>query len=131
MEPAPRLFEDPSFHEQPAATKNRRKQYAPLDAQTLTEIWEFYVTTFSTGRGIKPRLTDDRTRLITKAVNEYGASTVKQAIRGCSLSDWHMGKNPSGKKYTSIELILRDAANIERFAGYAEGADTKGGSLDD
>lgn len=30
-----------------------------------------------------------------------------------------MGDNPSGKRYDSVELILRDAEHIERFAGYA------------
>lgn len=83
------------------------------------------------GRGRKPRLTDERAKLITVAVNQYGASTVKQAVRGCSLSPWHMGQNPSGASYNSIELILRDAEHIERFASLSSEEDTKGGFLDD
>lgn len=130
MEPAPRLFDDPSFHEQQPSRSSARKKYVPLPSETLTQIWEFYLATFSTGRGVKPRLTDDRTKLITKAVHEYGVPVVEQAIRGCSLSPWHMGHNPTGKKYTSIELILRDSEHIERFAGYADNLDTRGGFLD-
>lgn len=76
-------------------------------------------------------LTEERAKLITVAVNQYGAPMVKQALRGCSLSPWHMGQNPSGTLYNSIELILRDAEHIERFASLAASDDNKGGFLDD
>ena len=88
-----------------------------------------YTTTFSGGR--KPSLSPERQQLITMAVNEYGADDTKRAITGCSLSDWHMGRNPSGKKYTSIELILRDSEHIERFLQLTVAEDNKGGFLDD
>jgi hypothetical protein len=40
---------------------------------------------------------------------------LKQAIEGCSNTPFNMGNNPQNKKYNDIELILRDAAHIERF----------------
>lgn len=103
----------------------------PIEPEILNQIWEHYLKLLASGRGVKPRLTEERTVLISRAVHDYGAAIIKQAIRGCSLSPWHMGHNPNGKKYTSIELILRDSEHIERFASYAEDVDTKGGFLDD
>lgn len=93
-------------------------------------MWDHYVTTFWNGRGLRPRLSPERERLIARAVHWYDEDTVVKAIRGCSLSDWHMGRNPSGKKYTSIELILRDSAHIERFYEMTVAEDSKGGFLD-
>lgn len=82
----------------------------------IQDVFDFWVTTSWTGRGIKPVLTDKRKRLIQRAVKDYGSENCKLAITGNSLSDWHQGKNPNNKKYNSIELILRDAEHIENFA---------------
>jgi hypothetical protein len=127
MENTLRLFETPDQNQR----QKRRQQTQPISPVTLQNIWNHYLSTFSTGRGVKPRLTDDRAKLITIAVSNYGAETVTKAITGCSLSAWHMGQNPSGKKYTSLELILRDSEHIERFAGYTETSESRGGFLDD
>jgi len=109
--------------------RSRRQQYGqPIPPTVMEDVWAHYLSTFSTGR--KPSLSAERQQLITMAVNEYGAADVKQAITGCSLSDWHMGRNPGGKKYTSIELILRDSEHIERFLQLTVAEDNKGGFLD-
>jgi len=100
-----------------------------VPASVVDAIWQHYLATFST-RGPKPRLSDTRVRLIRKAVAGYGADQVKAAITGCSLSDWHMGGNPAGKKYTSIELILRDSEHIERFQELTVAEENAGGFLD-
>ena len=110
----------------------KRKQYlTPINPATLSQIWQQYVDTYWSGKGRKPRLTDERAKLITVAVNQYGADVVVAAVRGCSLSPWHMGHNPTGTLYNSIELILRDAEHIERFSLLAVAEDNKGGFLDD
>lgn len=110
----------------------KRKQYlTPINPAVLSQIWDLYVETYWPGKGRKPRLTDERSKLITVAVNQYGAPTVKAAVRGCSLSPWHMGHNPSGTLYNSIELILRDPEHIERFASLSSADENKGGFLDD
>lgn len=36
-----------------------------------------------------------------------------------------MGRNPGGKKYTDVSLILRDPEHIERFLGLWEEAVAK------
>lgn len=52
-----------------------------------------------------------------------------RAIDGCRASSWHMGDNPDGKRHDDVELICRDAAHVERFAG--ETAPAVGGTQTD
>jgi hypothetical protein len=111
--------------------KKRREFLSPINPATLSQIWELYCETFWSGKGRKPRLTDERAKLITVAVNQYGADMVKNAVRGCALSPWHMGQNPTGTLYTSIELILRGSQQIERFAQLTVAYESGGGFLDD
>jgi len=94
-----------------------------MSKELVEAVFDHWVTTTKTGRGPKPVLTDKRRRLIKKALADYGYDTVCAAITGVTLSDWHMGHNPRGKKYTSIELILRDAEHIEQFAENVYDAD--------
>jgi hypothetical protein len=42
-----------------------------------------------------------------------------------------MGQNPQGKKYNDIELIFRNAQNIERFAGMGSDKRSGGGFLEE
>jgi hypothetical protein len=111
--------------------KKRKKFLEPVSPAIILQVWELYCDIFWTGKGRKPRLTEERTKLITVAVNQYGADVVKQAVRGCSLSPWHMGQNPSGTLYTSIELILRGSEQIERFSNMTVAYDSGGGFLDE
>lgn len=112
--------------------KKRAKFLAPISPVVLQKVWDFYLKTHFEGkRGLKPRLTEDRVRLITMAVNEFGSEAVLDAIRGCSLSDWHMGRNPRSRVYNTIELILRDSEHVEMFARLTVAEDSRGGFLDD
>lgn len=65
-------------------------------------------------------LDDRRQTKIESAIARYGEEKVLAAIDGCAASSWHMGANDKGpngrgKRYDSIELILRDAEHIEQF----------------
>lgn len=132
MSDQPRLFD---FEEEaPLSRRDKKRQnyLTPISPAIVLQVWETYLDTFSQGKkGAKPRLTDERTKLITVAVNMHGADVVKSAIRGCSLSAWHMGQNPTGTLYTSIELILRDSQHIEKFANLTVAYENGGGFLDD
>ena len=66
---------------------------------------------------------------IKKAIEMYDVETCKQAIQGVAFSPWHMGYNPSGKKYDDIELILRDEKHIEQFLSYYDNAQTTEGEF--
>lgn len=86
-------------------------------AGTVAEIFHLWVSLYRNPRRA-PVLDAKRERLIRNAVTSHGADTVEAAIRGVGCSDWHMGRNPQRKRYTDIELVLRDAKHIEMFAGY-------------
>jgi hypothetical protein len=89
--------------------------------EQVEEVFNFWITTVrNSGRGLQPVLTDKRKKVVTQAIDWYGVDGCKKAIIGCSKSDFHMGKNKQNKKYDSIELILRDAEHIERFADIAD-----------
>jgi hypothetical protein len=49
------------------------------------------------------------------AIKHYGIQKCKDAIDGCLISEWHMGKNPDNKVYNDISLIFRDAGHVEMF----------------
>lgn len=97
--------------------KKRANYLTPVNPAIILQVWDHYVATFWSGKGRRPTLTDERSKLITVAINQFGIDMVKKAITGCSLSPWHMGQNPTGTLYTSIELILRGAPQVERFYG--------------
>lgn len=64
----------------------------------------------------EPRLNAIRAGLdIAKQLGDCPVEICKDAIYGCSKSAWHMGENDRHQKYNYLELIFKDAANIERF----------------
>ena len=88
---------------------------------SVFDVFNHWVRVHKDGRrGPKAILTPKRRKLIQNAIDTYGVDTCKTAIDGCKLSPWHQGHNPSGKRYDSIELILRDAQHIESFCEWTE-----------
>lgn len=86
----------------------------------VRQVFDYWVATMrNSGRGVKPRLDNKRKNCIAKAIAAYDVDTCMDAIRGCKLSDFHMGSNPRGKVYDDITLILRNADKIEKFANLA------------
>ena len=99
---------------------------APKDP--VLDVFNHWARVHKDGRrGPKPVLTPKRRALIQRAVDTYGVETCLQAVDGCKHSAWHQGENPSGKRYDSIELILRDAKHVEMFceaeADWRDGGD--------
>ncbi len=65
----------------------------------------------------KCKLNGKRRRVIEARLREdYLPEQLIDAIRGVKLSRWHMGENPDGRKYTGLETVLRDGAQVEKFA---------------
>jgi len=126
------LFDWPELHKpKKKRAQSRREKASGVAQQDILEVFESWVHHCKTNRGPKPALTEDRIVLIGAAIHDYGLSVCLDAVLGCSLSDWHMGQNPQGKKYNDIELILRNSQNIERFATLGGDRRTKGGFLDE
>ena len=76
-----------------------------------------------------PALDERRYLKVASAVSDYGVDECLRAIRGCSASDFHMGRNKQNKRYDDLELIFRDQDHVERFLEYGASAD--GGDLSD
>ena len=119
----------------PKTTVPRGQQ--PADLSQLTED-EKRLVTYWREQCDHPRtrvanLDIERLRacLADKALaGEFEVTTLRiagLAIRGCSLSDFHMGREP-GKtaKHNDLSLIFRDPKHIRRFAGIALAAKGNG-----
>lgn len=84
------------------------------DAESIFKYWQSELN--------HPRAAfdDKRKALIKKHLKHYSVDDLKKAIYGCSVTPHNMGDNDRGERYDSIELILRDAAHIDRFMKNAD-----------
>jgi hypothetical protein len=89
------------------------KAAALVGASEIQEMFDFWKKVMNKTKTVL--LDAKRSRRIGWAIKSYGTDISKQAILGCSYSDWHMGKNPNGKNYNDISLIFRDAEHVEMF----------------
>ena len=94
-----------------------------VNPSEIESVFDHWVAVHRDGRrGPTPVLSAKRQSKIARAITDHGVEVCIQAVSGCAMSEWHMGDNPRRKRYDDIELILRDAAHIERFATiYIEG----------
>jgi hypothetical protein len=81
----------------------------------VEEVFKYWVDIHKKSRA---QLDHERRRNIGSAIHLYGVQTCKDAILGCTYSEWHMGRNRSNKKYNDIELILRDVQKVEKFLSF-------------
>jgi hypothetical protein len=125
------LFDWPDAPNPKKSSKSRPQKAALVAEELIEQVFQHWVLTCRSGRGPKPAMSDQRIVVIGAAIHDYGVKTCLDAITGCSFSDWHMGQNPQGKKYNDVELIFRNAQNIERFAGMAMDRQSGGGFLDE
>lgn len=62
------------------------------------------------------RLDEKRDRIIQRALEAgYTVEQLCQAITGCTRTPYNMGHNAYGERYDSVQLILRDGDQIDRF----------------
>lgn len=79
------------------------------------KVFEYWKKTFNHPRAV---FDSARETKIKNALKHYSVDDLMLAIDGCSKSPHHMGKNKTGTIHDSIDLIFRNAGNIERFIGY-------------
>ena len=106
-----------------ARTTKETKQSRPAKAATVAPDLIVYVFEYwrdTMGKQKRAIFSEERRLLIGAAIHDYGTETVMEAIRGCSLSAFHMGANKQRKRYDSLDLILRNSDNIERFVQIAD-----------
>ena len=56
-----------------------------------------------------------KTAIKNRLKDGYSVEDIRLAIINCSLTPHNMGQNDRGQKFNDIELICRNAANLERF----------------
>jgi hypothetical protein len=77
------------------------------------------------------KLDDKRSRAIKARLKDgYSVGELCKAIEGCKYSEYHQGKNDSGTVYDDIELICRNATNVDKFIVLAGKGPPNGASQD-
>lgn len=71
----------------------------------------------------RARMDQKRLRAIRDRIKDgYSVEDLMDAINGCFLSPFHQGENDRNTRYDDIELICRNASNVDKFiAIYEEG----------
>lgn len=101
--------------------ENRGNNLVELKPDYVREVFEYWQSVMSHP---KAALDEKRKALIKRQLKSYDSIDLKKAIYGCSVTPYNMGENDRGEKYDSIELILRDAAHIDRFMKNADNPPT-------
>jgi hypothetical protein len=96
-------------------TVERNSAAAKISDEEILEVFEFWKLTFN-----KKRASLDHVRkvLLGSAIFHYGVDGAKDAIKGCTFSDFHMGRNKNNKAYTGIDNIFKDNERIEKMMSY-------------
>lgn len=94
---------------------------ARVPRSEVLEIFELWRQTLHQSSAHAVKLTEKRYARIAAAISFYGMQTCILAIKGCSMSAWHMGENPQGVRYTDVALIFRSHDHVDRFVSLALG----------
>jgi hypothetical protein len=86
---------------------------ARLKTSTEQQVFDAWIE--ATGRTGATVFSDKRRRLIRNALKLYSTADVLDAVQGWRKSSHHCGENDTGTVYNDLELLLRDAAHIEKF----------------
>lgn len=97
-------------------TPHQEATRAPQIDVLVRAVWSYWLDHHARLAPSSYSLTLKRKKKIREALKNHPLEVVKAAIRGVKLSDWHMGRNDRGRRYTNIETILRDSETIERHA---------------
>ena len=115
----------PRGHSGPPSSFRTPPIEPPQKNPAVVEVFEAWKS--STGRTAATVLDKKRTALISAALKLYPLEDVLDAVRGWENSPHHRGENANGMTYNDLDLLLRGAANIERFRDLARGPRLGGG----
>ena len=97
-----------------SSEKEFERAYIPV----FRRVFEYWKEVMERPRS---RPTEQKRAKVFERLNEgYTEQDIKDAIDGCSYSDFHMGDNDQGKRYNCITLICRSGEYLEKFLGYKE-----------
>lgn len=93
----------------------------PASAAAPAEVVQVFAHWQQVMSSPRSLLDDKRRKLIRNALKTgYTPEQLQRAIDGCAKSDWHMGNNDRRAKYNGLDLILRNAEQIDKFAAMAD-----------
>lgn len=92
--------------------QGNRELSVALKHDPVLAVFEYWQTMMNHP---KAAFSTARKKIIKQWLAHYDEDDLKKAIRGCSQTPHNMGQNDRGEVYDSIELILRDAKQIDRF----------------
>lgn len=92
------------------------EQLAQINPEDIILVFNHWVSFLWSGAGRTPKLTPVREQAIRRGIYQWGLQRCLDAIEGVQFSEWHMGNNPAGKKYTELDLILREEWRVNKFA---------------
>lgn len=95
------------------AELTRTPQAAIVATGDVTDVIDHY-------RQYKPRSRPHKSEAVRSKVaarlrDGFSVGELKAAIDGCFRSTYHQGDNPNGRKYDSLELILRNPEKVTQF----------------
>ena len=83
----------------------------PTEGRQIFDAW-----VEATGKNPKTvKFSDDRKKLIARRLKEWPLEDLLDAVRGWRHSPHHRGDNDRQTVYNDLEMLLRNAKNIERF----------------
>lgn len=101
------------------ATKlSQASKASSVPEHDILRVFDYWMTVMDKTR--RAVLSEERRILIGAAIHDYGLESCLEAVRGCSVSPFHMGANKQRKRYDTLELIFRNADKIERFIQIAD-----------
>ena len=94
------------------ATEEEKELQFTSSAKIVLSAW-----VESTGRDqSKVKLNAKRLAAVKARLREgYSVGDLCAAARGISVSAWHQGDNPEGKKYDDLLVAIRDGDRVEKF----------------
>jgi len=100
--------------------ENIKEKNTAASAALILSVFDHY-RTYHPRAHPKPNSNSKEWRAIAARLKEgYTAAGLKQAIDGCHKSPFHQGENDRGKKYDTLELIMRDSSKVNNFIETAE-----------
>ena len=105
------------------ALTSRETVPAAAAEDAVRKVYEHYVACWKKAiRGVRaPKLDAKRRKLMQARLREgFTVDELNQASIGIFASKFHMGENDRGKRYTDMDVVFRDAKQVERFMAEVE-----------
>ena len=93
-------------------TNNHNQEPSLKDTSVPDSIFQYWQSVMQKQNS---RLTPNRRAKIKSRLEHFTEDQIRDAISGCSKSEFHMGKNDNKAEYNSIELICRNDEKLEFF----------------